>query len=424
MTTMSRCALLAALAALAVLGSALPAAAASGPASPITVLAPADLDLTGDSIERLTIRNDSAEAVGLQFSLGTQTDSGGDTPVTPVSSVDAGVTVVPATPTTLAAHATGQFDVKIKPSRGFDGFVCVGVDGPYVDQKNGTTIALSIRTTPWWKQPTVIVIEAIVIGIVFIAVRWRCARNKDTEGKWKYNGQMGAVEWDFGKSFGTLTGLFAGVITVVVATGLLPEADTPSGVSLLGLSLIFDVMLLLAPLFYTVFQQRIVPSDAEKKRRASTEKARAAQLHEIEKPEDTEPPDWLPITTKVKLTPENGGFDGTLLSTREDEPPDEEIVGYVLAFLVTSALTIGAVTGQAFTTYLMLEQLHDYASLAIGIRVLEFFFLPVGAVLLVVHFWRTLGWIVDKQHREVAARHLRQAPFAEPVQDRPRWTPL
>ena len=115
------------------------------------------------------------------------------------------------------------------------------------------------------------------------------------------------------------------------------------------------------------------------------------------------------------------------------DPPEEEIVGFVLPFLVTSAVTVGAVTGQAFTTCLMLEELHDDGGvLAIGIRLLQLALLPAG-LLIGFHFWRTMGWIIVKQHRE-ADRQYRQAGFAldeirkptfrEPIADRPRWTPL
>lgn len=358
MSRFSRYALSAALAALALTG---PAVAASLPSSSITILSPGDLVLTGDSTETLTIRNDTSETVGLQFSVGVpeETTSDGTTTVSAVPADGAEVTVLPSTPTVLPAHAVGQFDLEIETDRQFDGVVCVGVNGMFAsDPKSGATIPLHITPTPWWKQPTWIVLGALAFGAVVVFIRWIWARSTEQKEKWSLNGLMGAVEWDFSKSFGTVTGLFAGVITAVAETGLLPEADTPTGVSLLGLSLVFSVLLLVAPLAFTVWQTHLVVSDDAMERR------------------------------RVKAD---------MAAFRAKASEEKEVVGYVLPFLVTSALTIGAVAGQACTTYLMLEELRHHDALAAGVRVLEIALIPAG-LLLLAHFLRTLGWIIEKQH--------------------------
>jgi hypothetical protein len=153
MSMFSRCALLAVLAALAL---AWPTAAVSQPSPGITVLDPDKLEITGDSVKTLTIRNDTSATVGLQFSAepGEEDGSGGTTggATTPGG---AKVTVLPSTSTALQAHAVGQFDLEISADKPFDGYLSVGVNGAYQsDQGNGTQIPLSIRTAPWWKQPT------------------------------------------------------------------------------------------------------------------------------------------------------------------------------------------------------------------------------------------------------------------------------
>ena len=378
MSTFSRYALLAAIAALAL---AWPAVAASQPAPSITILSPQELELTGDSVNKLTIRNDTSATVGLQFS--TEPDEGTGTDGTTTAGVTtpggAKVTVLPSTSTALPAHAVAQFDLEISTDKQFDGYLCVGVNGAFQsDQETGARIPLDISPTPVWKQPTTIVCGALAAGAIFVIIRWVAAPKVMKRKEWRLGGLMGAVEWDLTKSFGSAVGLFTAVITAVIGTGLLPGADTPSGVSLLGLSLIFAVLILLAPLTFAVSQRRIIAASAA------------------------------------------------------GETPEEEIVGYVASFLVTSALTIGAVAGQVFTSYLMLEELHDYGVLAIGIRLLEFALIPAG-LLLGAHFWRTMGWIVEKQYREARrqyaqARHTstlaRENEFSEPLADRPRWTPL
>ena len=364
MSTFSRYALLAALGALAAAWPAAaasqPAVAASQPAPGITILSPADLTLTGDSVQPLTIRNDSAETVGLQFSVGKETKTDEETTIVGATPDDADVSVLPSTPTALEAHAVGQFEVEISATSQFDGVLCVGVNGAFVpSQGNGATIPLSISPTPWYKQPTPVVLEAVVFGILFVALRWISALLLKERGTWKPSGLMGGVEWDLSKSFGSAVGLFAGVIVALTESGLLPGADTPSGITLLGLSLIFAVLILLAPVTYTVFQTRI----------------------------------------------------NAKLSDQGEEPPEEEIVGRVWAFAVSSAITIGAVAGQFWTSYLMLEELHGRGELGIAIRLVEAAVLAAG-ILLIFHFWRTMGWIIEKQHRE-----------AERPQH-PRWTPL
>ena len=388
MSWYSRYALLAVLAALALLW---PAAAAGQPAATITILFPTGLELTGDSVGTLTIRNDSAAAVGLQFSVGKET--GGTTSVVAAGANSANVRVLPTTPTSLPAHAVGQFKLEIRSEERFDGVLCVGVNGAFVPaQGNGATIPLSITPTPRWKQPTLIVVEAVLFGILFVAIRWVAALLLKQRGTWRPSGLMGGVDWDLSKSFGSAVGLFAGVIITVTESGLLPDADTSSGITLVGLSLIFAVLILLAPVTYTVFQTRInVKPDGPG--------------------EEPDPPQWQPITTTVTLQQEGTCVSGTLVSTREDEAPEEEIVGRVWAFAVSSAITIGAVAGQFWTTYLMLEELHDSGELGIAIRLVEAAVFAAG-ILLICHFWRTLGWIIKKQHREAKR------------QEHPRWTPL
>ena len=441
MSAFSRYALLAVLAALAL---AWPAVAASQPAPSITILSPQELELTGDSVETLTIRNDTPATVGLQFSAepGEETEADGTTTEGVTTPGGAKVTVLPSTSTALQAHAVGQFDLEISTEKQFDGYLCVGVNGAFQsDQGTGTCIPLDISPTPLWKQPTTIVFEALAAGVIFVLIRWAVARQTRQREKWRLRGLMGAVEWDLSKSFGSAVGLFAAVITAVVETGLLPDTDTPSGVSLLGLSLVFAVLILLAPLTFAVFQRRIIaaspavaapPGGAGEKAKNATA-APPPQKHTDETPEEApSPPEWQPITTEVDLVFQAPKISGTLVSTREDKQPEEEIVGYVLPFLVTSALTIGAVEGQVFTSYLMLEELHDFGALAIGIRLLEVALFPAG-LLLGVHFWRTMGWIIEKQHREVK-RQYAQAGFpstlieenkvSKPLAARPRWTPL
>jgi hypothetical protein len=373
MSMFSRCALLAVLAALAL---AWPTAAVSQPSPGITVLDPDKLEITGDSVKTLTIRNDTSATVGLQFSAepGEEDGSGGTTggATTPGG---AKVTVLPSTSTALQAHAVGQFDLEISADKPFDGYLSVGVNGAYQsDQGNGTQIPLSIRTAPWWKQPTPVVLEALLFGIVFVLMRWVAALLFEDRRIWKPSALMGGVEWDLSKSFGSAVGLFAGVITALAESGLLPDTDTTSGVTLFGLSLIFAVLILLAPVTYTVFQTRINAQPADQ----------------------------------------------------------EEIVGRVWAFAVTSAITIGAVAGQLWTSYLMLEELHGRDVLGMAIRLVEAAVLAAG-ILLVVHFWRTIGWIVEKQHREAQRQYARAGvsstlidknKVSVPLADRPRWTPL
>ncbi len=357
MATFSRGALLAVLAALAL---AWPAAAMSQPSPGITILDPDKLEITGDSVETLTILNGTSATVGLQFSTEPSEEN---------------VTVLPSTSTALQAHSVGQFDLEISTDKPFDGYLCVGVNGAFQsDQGNGVQIPLSIRTTPWWKQPTLVVLEAVLFGILFVLMRWVYALWSKERGTWKPSDLMGGVEWDLSKSFGSAVGLFAGVITALAESGLLPDADTTSGSTLFGLSVIFAVLTLLAPVTYTVFQTRI----------------------------NAQPPD------------------------------QEEIVGRVWAFAVTSAITIGAVAGQLWTSYLMLEELHGRDVLGIGIRLVEAAVLAAG-ILLFFHFWRTIGWIVEKQGREAKRQYARAGVSTAlieekkgrvPLAHRPRWTPL
>lgn len=51
---------------------------------------------------------------------------------------------------------------------------------------------------------------------------------------------------------------------------------------------------------------------------------------------------------------------------------------------------------------------HGRGDLGIAIRLVEAAVFAAG-ILLIFHFWRTMGWIIEKQHREG---------------ERPRWTPL
>ena len=73
------------------------------------------------------------------------------------------------------------------------------------------------------------------------------------------------------------------------------------------------------------------------------------------------------------------------MSTRRDESPEEEIVGRVWAFGVSSAITSGAVAGQLWTSYLMLEELHGRGVLGLATRLVEAAVFAAG-ILLLLHF--------------------------------------
>jgi hypothetical protein len=233
-------------------------------------------------------------------------------------------------------------------------------------------------------------------------------KKKVAEGKnWGLKNPMGGVEWEIQKSYGSALGLGASLLAAIIDAGLLPDDAFTDKSPYFGLVLTFGVLILVAPMLYAVFQRK----------------------HPAKGPDPTAAPQWPPITTTISLN--DVPLPCRLTSTRPDPKAEDEVLGYVWAFLVASAITVGAVIGQVWTVFLLLEGLLKAgAATGAAITALE---IATGLtlILLCAYFVRTLGWIIQKQAREKVELIVTQPSdpgvqeaVARTVVQMPRWSPL
>jgi hypothetical protein len=174
---------------------------ASGQTAPsLTLVSPAALSISpGTSSQTVTIRNESAQTVELEFAT------------VPAAS---GVTVSPTTATSLPGLAVMQVKLRVVSKAKYQGTLVASAAGVAP-----ATIPLTIQPSPAWPAPTIVV--SLVFGFLFVLLRWIVAykSSEATRWRWALGTRMGGIDWDFSKSFGSVIGLFGAVLGLGLEIG-------------------------------------------------------------------------------------------------------------------------------------------------------------------------------------------------------------
>jgi hypothetical protein len=184
---------------------------------------------------------------------------------------------------------------------------------------------------------------------VFVVARWLLP----TKGPCKLSSRLGPLNWDFSKSWASNITVVGALLGTILSAGALPDTTTISKATYAGLNLFFGVLILIAPFLYTA-TQGVVP------------------VHKR----------------------------GT-----EKEP---QYQGYVLAFLVSSAITLWAVVGELVTVLLLFREIRTGNSIPAAAVWVMGAIVVFACLLLARYAWTTIDAVITNECELRPARQARK----------------
>lgn len=302
-------------------------------------------------------------------------DAVSDVRFSAVGKDDATIDVTPSH-RSIDANSAASFDLTFKPSDAQDEF-----KGALLVSAAGTapgTLPLALAPAKDAASWLYLVIFLPLLGaVILIIARWLTF----TEAGCGLKSRIGPANWDFSKSWGSSLTVVGALLGTILSAGALPEETVTSKATYAGLNLLFGVLILVAPLIYTATQS---PKDVHR--------------------------------TKTLKEP--------------------QYQGYVVSFLIASAVTLWATVGELVTVVLLFREIQTSRSLpdaAVALMIA----LAVAAVLLLYFYsFRTLGWILKRQcdvpklkEEKRAELEARVGPNMAPTEDQivpelPAWSLL
>jgi hypothetical protein len=233
---------------------------------------------------------------------------------------------VAAEPGTVAAHDAARITLtftQTEATSGGPGSVVIGAEGfapAVVPVSIAAATSASVGVVP-------VLAFALIAGLVFVGLRL-ATLSKDVA----WNGRLGSVRWDFGRSWATNITTVGAILGTVTAAGLLPQTGrslVPGEVA--GLSVFFGLLAVLSGFVYTVLSRPVLDLD---------------------------------------------------------EPARQ---GWVLPFVIAAGMTIVAVVGELTTLVLLLVD-GALAGSNVEIAVALLFLVVAAGGLVLVYAWSTMGW--------------------------------
>jgi hypothetical protein len=185
---------------------------------------------------------------------------------------------------------------------------------------------------------------------------------------------MGPVNWDYSKSWGSMSGLISGALAALLAANVLPDHPSVSAKSITTLALFFGALIATAPLVYAATQR--------------------------------------------------------VVDLRPSRPSQElQLQGYVGAFIIASVLTLAGVVGEGWALWQLLSEVGGGGAMPLAIVVLMQAALGLGGFLLIWYAWRTVRGILTYQCdtdglKERQRRRARAPGEVGELPQRPSWSVL
>ncbi|HEX5246926.1 MAG TPA: hypothetical protein VFW41_07320 [Gaiellaceae bacterium] len=189
---------------------------------------------------------------------------------------------------------------------------------------------------------------------VLVAARWLLP----TPGPCTLMSRLGPADWSFSKSWASNITVVGALLGTILSAGVLPDTTKVSKATYAGLNLFFGVLILIAPLLYTATQN-------------------AVDVH------------------------------------RRQPEKETQYQGYVLAFLVASAVTLWAVVGELVTVLLLFREIR------VGNSIPEPAIWVMGAIvvlaclLLARYAWTTIDTVITTECELRPARQARKREVHE-----------
>jgi hypothetical protein len=217
-------------------------AVASAQERELDVVAPDAVSVTGDEHFSVWLRNGGTESVTPQFAVVAE-DAEGDA-VT-------GVTVKPPAGEALAAGDVARYRLQLKGDAADE-----EADGQLVARAEGLAPAsvdlkFGPEPIPTGIDPGLLLslLGVLALGLVV----WRASNLKLSSTP--LNAPLPDQEWDFGTGFGSTLTAGGGLLTAVVAAGVLPEeTEAFSKPEYIALGLIFATAIVVAGIVYSAFE--------------------------------------------------------------------------------------------------------------------------------------------------------------------------
>jgi hypothetical protein len=254
----------------------------------------------------------------------------------------------------IAADTAKPFALTFNPtdaSAEFDGVLVVTAPNTAPG-----TVALTLgpaKGAPGWLY--LVIFLPLVGGLLLITFRWGTfhAANR----RCRLRDRVGPANWDFSKSWGSNLTVIGALLGTILSAGALPDETATAKETYAGLNLLFGVLIVVAPLLYTA----------------------------------TQTPNVVHRTKTLK------------------EPQYE---GYVLSFLIASAVTLWATIGELTTVVLLFREIQTGRSLPDAAVALMAVLAVVAGALLVYYAYRTLGWILGRQCDVATLKHEKHAELS------------
>jgi heme/copper-type cytochrome/quinol oxidase subunit 2 len=183
----------------------------------------------------------------------------------------------------------------------------------------------------------------------FVTLRWLLP----TAGPCTLSSRLGPANWDFSKSWASNITVVGALLGTILSAGVLPDATTVSKATYAGLNLFFGVLILIAPLVYTSTQNAVL-------------------VH------------------------------------RRSPEKEAQYQGYVVAFLVSSAITLWAVVGELVTVLLLFREIRTGNSIPEAAVWVMGAIVVVACALISLYAWRTIDAVITDECELRDARRARK----------------
>jgi len=249
---------------------------------------------------------------------------------------DGEMTITPSTGS-IASNQAGEFPLTLTPKKPNEKYI--GVLLASAAGATPGTVALELnpsKSAAWWLY--LVIFGPMVGAAIFMTLRALTFRVANCG----LTNRLGPANWDFSKSWGSNLTVVGALLGTILAAGALPDTTSLSKQTYAGLNLLFGVLILVAPLVYTATQ------------------------------------------TPVSVN-------------RTKTLKEPQYQGYVVSFLIASAITLWATLGELATVTLLFNEIRTARSLPAASVGLLIAVVGVSAALLCFYAWRSLKWIIERQ---------------------------
>jgi hypothetical protein len=342
-----------------------------------TALARAELDFVEPDSLTFALPSDDYKTVWLRSSAGAiedlhwqlLVDKGGARPITVRESDEPGAARRPALEIQggddgIAEGAVAGYRIRVR------GLTTDKVKGAQLVASATATTPATLDVSISAKSDFSNTVTGVLLWPLGIALLFMLIRGLTVRGK--FGGEIGSLDLDFSKSFATTLTALGALLGTLLADDVVGEAT--SSISKQGfqtLNLTFGVVIVLAPITYLIAQRTI---------------------------------------TKT-----------------EDGKPKTHYVGKTWALLLASAVTLWAVLGEIYTTFLLLDELAGSGDIEAAAVTIMQVGIGIGAVLACAYSWRKLRWIVETAaggDAPALAGGFMPTDSAAREPQLPTWTPL